>query len=213
MVKVGLIGLGFMGRAHLQNYQKHSEVKLTAVSDSIAKRLKGDFSVEGNIPTKKDIFDFAGIRTYEKADELIVDEGVDLVDICLPTHLHAEFTIKALNNGKDVLCEKPMAGNLEECNSMIAAAEKTGRKLMIGQCLRFWPEYEVLKDYVETGKMGKLVALFCFRGGGTPAVLRYAYRRPGLFPGKLDNCWRGVHCYCPRGDGKNSFHHQCSTKC
>lgn len=168
MVKVGLIGLGFMGRAHLQNYQKHSEVKLTAVSDSIAKRLKGDFSVEGNIPTKKDIFDFAGIRTYEKADELIADEGVELVDICLPTHLHAEFTIKALNNGKDVLCEKPMAGNLEECNSMIAAAEKTGRKLMIGQCLRFWPEYEVLKDYVETGKMGKLVALFCFRGGGTP---------------------------------------------
>jgi len=168
MVKVGVIGLGFMGRAHLQNYQKHPEVKITAVSDSVAKRLKGDLAGGGNISTEKDVFDFTGISTYEKADELIADENVDLVDICLPTYLHAEFAVKALKNSKHVLCEKPMAANLEECNSMIEAAEKADRKLMIGQCLRFWPEYEVLKDYVETGKMGKLVGLFCFRGGGTP---------------------------------------------
>jgi len=165
MVKVGIIGLGFMGRMHLEDYQKHPEVKIVAVSDTIAKKLKGDLSGGGNISTEKDIFDFTGIRTYEEADELIADEDVDLVDICLPTHLHAEFTIKALNKGKHVLCEKPMAGCLEECDSMIEAAEKAGKKLMIGQCLRFWPEYEVLKDYVENGKMGKLVYLSCFRGG------------------------------------------------
>lgn len=157
-----------MGRMHLENYQKHPEVKLTAVSDTIAKKLKGDLPGGGNIPTEKDIFDFSGIRTYEKADELIADKDVDVVDICLPTYLHAEFTIKALKNGKHVLCEKPMAGSLEECDSMIDAAEKARRKLMIGQCLRFWPEYDVLKDYVENGKMGKLVGLSCFRGGVTP---------------------------------------------
>ena len=168
MVKVGLVGLGFMGRVHLENYQKHPEVKITAISDIISKRLKGDLSGGGNIPTERDIFDFSGIRTYEKADELIADKDVDLVDICLPTDLHAEFTIKALKKGKHVLCEKPMAGSLEECDSMIEAAEKARRKLMIGQCLRFWPEYEVLKDYVENGKLGKLVGLSCFRGGGTP---------------------------------------------
>lgn len=168
MVKVGIIGLGFMGRMHLENYLRHPEVKIMAVSDTIAKRLKGDLSGEGNIPTEKDTFDFSEVHTYEKADELIADKEVALVDICLPTHLHAKFTVAALENGKHVLCEKPMAGSLEECDSMIETAEKAGRKLMIGQCLRFWPEYEVLKDYVENGKMGKLIALFCFRGGVTP---------------------------------------------
>lgn len=168
MVKVGLIGLGFMGRMHLENYRKQAQAKIVAVSDTIPERLKGDLSGGGNIPTGEDIFDFSGMRTYEKAEELIADKEVDLVDICLPTHLHAEFTIKALKEGKHVLCEKPMAGSLEECDSMIEVAERAGRKLMIGQCLRFWPEYEVLKDYTENGKLGKLVSLFCFRGGGTP---------------------------------------------
>lgn len=168
MIKVGIIGLGFMGRMHLESYRKHPQVKLTAVSDIIAKKLKGDLSGGGNIPTGEDIFDFSGIRAYEKANELIADNDVDLVSICLPTHLHAEFTVKALRSGKHVLCEKPMARNLKECDSMIEAAERTKRKLMIGQCLRFWPEYETLKDYTENGKLGKLISLFCFRGGGTP---------------------------------------------
>jgi len=168
MIKVGTIGLGFMGRMHLENYQSHLEVKVTAVSDTIARRLKGDLSGGGNIPTEKDIFDFTGIRTYEKADKLIADKDVDLVSICLPTDLHAEFTVKALRSGKHVLCEKPMARSLKECDSMIEAAERANKKLMIGQCLRFWPEYEVLKDYVENAELGKLIGLSCFRGGGTP---------------------------------------------
>jgi len=168
VVRVGIIGLGFMGRMHLENYQKHPEVKVVAVADTVSEKLKGDLSGGGNIPTEKDIFDFRGIRPYEKANELIADKDVDLVVICLPTYLHARFTTKALEEGKHVLCEKPMAGSLEECDSMIEAAERTGRKLMIGQCLRFWPEYEVLKDYVENGKIGRLISLFCFRGGETP---------------------------------------------
>lgn len=126
------------------------------------------------IPGAVDVFFKPGAEkvsyevVYERADELIADKDVDLVSVCLPTHLHAEFAIKALKKGKHVFCEKPMAGSLEECDSMIEVAEKAGRKLMIGQCLRFWPEYELLKDYVENGKLGKLTGLFCFRGGGTP---------------------------------------------
>ncbi len=160
--------MGFMGRMHLENYRKHPKVKITAVSDTISKKLEGDLAGEGNIPTEKDVFDFSGIRSYEQADELIADKDVELISICLPTYLHAEFTIKALNSGKHVLCEKPMARSLKECDSMIEAAERAKKKLMIGQCLRFWPEYEVLKNYTEDGKFGKLIGLSCFRGGGTP---------------------------------------------
>jgi len=168
MLKLGLIGLGFMGKTHLSVYQKREDVELAAVSDTVRKRLKGDLSVEGNIATEEDVFDFSKITCYENADDLIKDEKIDFVDICLPTHLHAEFTVKALEAGKDVLCEKPMAISLEECGRMIAAAKASDKKLMIGQCLRFWPEYEILKDYVESGKLGKIIALTCFRGGGTP---------------------------------------------
>ena len=168
MLKLGLIGLGFMGKAHLGVYQKLNDVELAAVSDRIAERLQGNLSFEGNIAAEENMFDFSKIGCYENADDLIRDEKIDFVDICLPTHLHAEFTVKALEAGKDVLCEKPMGNSLEECNRMIAAAKASGKKLMIAQCLRFWPEYEVLKDYVESGELGKLTALTCFRGGGTP---------------------------------------------
>jgi len=168
MLRVGVIGLGFMGKMHLGVYQKRPDVELTAVSDIIPRKLKGDLSGGGNIPTEADFFDFTKISCYRNADDLINDKKVDFVDICLPTHLHALYTIKALEAGKDVLCEKPMANSLAECNRMITAAKSSGRKLMIAQCLRFWPEYEVLKEYVENRKLGKLLALSCFRGGGTP---------------------------------------------
>ncbi|MCK4436630.1 Gfo/Idh/MocA family oxidoreductase [bacterium] len=168
MLKVGIIGLGFMGRMHLETYLKHPDAELAAVSDKRPQKLKGDLSGGGNIATEQDMFDFSGIRCHEDADELIKDDNLDIVDICLPTHLHAKFTISALEAGKHVLCEKPMAGSLKEYNRMIAASQKNNKKLMIGQCLRFWPEYEVLKGYVENKKLGALTGLFCFRGGGTP---------------------------------------------
>lgn len=168
MIKAGVIGLGFMGRMHLDNYLRHPEVELAAVSDIDSTKLAGDLSGGGNLPTEEDRFDFRQIRTYNSPDELLADPVVNLVSICLPTYLHAEFTVKALKRGKNVLCEKPMAASLEECDVMIEVAEKAQGKLLIGQCLRFWPEYELLKNYVENGRMGKLLSLFCFRGGGTP---------------------------------------------
>ena len=169
MLRAGVVGLGFMGRTHIEVYQKNPEVEVAAISDAIPERLRGDSTTEGNIATEGvKALDSSKVTRYKNADELIGDEQVDFVDICLPTHLHCEFTVRALNSGKDVFCEKPMAGTLKECNEMIEAAEKSGKKLMIGQCLRFWPEYEILKDYAENGKLGKMLALSCFRGGGTP---------------------------------------------
>lgn len=171
MLKVGLIGLGFMGKAHLDNYIRlESEgfpVKLTAICDIDAEKLKGKL-VEGNIDTGGADYDFSKYALYTNIEYMLDSEDFDYVDITLPTYLHREVTVKVLNKGMHVLCEKPMALNSEECLDMIEAAKKNGKKLMIGQCLRFWPEYEYLKECVESEKFGKTLGGYFFRGGSTP---------------------------------------------
>ena len=80
-------------------------------------------------------------RLYPSFEALLDDPTVDAVDICLPNDLHREFAVRALQAGKHVLCEKPIALTLEDADAMIAAARRAGRFLMIGHVLRFWPEY------------------------------------------------------------------------
>ena len=171
MLKVGLVGIGFMGRTHLENYIKLEEegypVKLTAICDVDPDKFEGKF-VGGNIGDTSKQYDFSKYNLYTSYDEMLEKEELDFVDIALPTYLHAEATIKALNKGLHVLCEKPMARTSEECAQMIQAAKANNKKLMIGQCLRFWPEYEVLKEYVDSGKFGKVTGAYFYRGGGTP---------------------------------------------
>jgi predicted dehydrogenase len=171
MLKVGLIGIGFMGRGHLDNYIRlESEgypVKLTAICDIDEKKFKGEF-IPGNIDVGAGKYDFSKYHLYTDMDEMLEKEELDYVDIALPTYLHAEATIKALNKGFHVLCEKPMALSSKECESMIQAAKANNRKLMVAQCLRFWPHYEYLKECVESGRYGKALGGYFFRGGGTP---------------------------------------------
>ncbi|MBE6896939.1 MAG: Gfo/Idh/MocA family oxidoreductase, partial [Ruminococcaceae bacterium] len=97
-----------------------------------------------------------------------VEKELDYVDIVLPTYLHAPVAIKAMKKGFNVFCEKPMALNAAECKKMIETSAKTGKKLMIGQCLRFWGEYEYLKNCVSDGRYGNVISAYFFRGGGTP---------------------------------------------
>jgi predicted dehydrogenase len=126
----------------------------------------------GNIDVGNKKYDFSKYKLYTDMDEMLEKEELDYVDITLPTYLHAKAAIKALNKGMHVLCEKPMALTVDECKAMIDAAEKNNKKLMIAQCLRFWPEYEYLKECVETNRFGKALSGYFFRGGGTP---RWSY--------------------------------------
>ncbi|SHJ13655.1 Predicted dehydrogenase [Clostridium amylolyticum] len=171
MLKVGIIGLGFMGGGHLAKYQQLEKegfpVELVAICDVDESKLKGK-AVEGNLEVGKSKYDLSKYRLYTNMDEMLEKEELDYVDIALPTYLHAEATIKALNKGLHVLCEKPMALNVQECQSMIDAAKKNNKKLMIGQCLRFEPAYVVLKDYVDNKKLGEVTCAYFFRGGTTP---------------------------------------------
>ncbi|HPT77582.1 MAG TPA: Gfo/Idh/MocA family oxidoreductase [Candidatus Atribacteria bacterium] len=171
MLKTGLVGLGFMGRGHLDNLirltQEGYPVRLTAVCDIDEEKFSGK-TIAGNLQIGLKEYDFSQYALYTDFDEMLQKEELDCVIIALPTYLHKETTIKALKRGINVLCEKPMALSSADCEEMISTAEESGRKLMIGQCLRFWPAYEYLKHCVDTGKFGKAVGGYFFRGGGTP---------------------------------------------
>ena len=90
----------------------------------------------------------------------MLDPSYQIIDICLPTDLHAEVAVAALEASKHVFCEKPMALSAPDCNRMQTAAEAHRRVLMIGHVLRFWPEYLVLADFVAGGSMEQSVQLF-----------------------------------------------------
>jgi len=154
-MRVALCGYGNMGRHHAQLLKRHgADVKLCAVAD--AREERRQLILE----------DFPDMKTYETAQELLAGEELDVVFVCVPTLLHAELSISALQKGCHVFCEKPMALNVQECREMIAASERSGKILMIGQVLRFWPEYCALKDAVSSKRYGDLRALSMTRVGG-----------------------------------------------
>ena len=169
-VRVGLTGLGMMGTAHFKGYKEIAAAEVVALCDVQAQRLAGDFTgTAGNIDTgSAEREDVSSMATYESFDDLVADENVDMIDICLPTFLHEDMTRKALAAGKHVFCEKPMALTFEQACGMREAADKAGKMLMIGQCLRFWPEYVMIKEMIESGVYGKPRSAVLRRLGAAP---------------------------------------------
>jgi predicted dehydrogenase len=169
MVKVGIIGLGGMGNMHLGMYQASKDAEVVAIADVDPAKLKpGDSTLEINIGAGGGRIDPAKMKLYSKPDDLLKDPNVELVDITLPTFLHAEYMIKALKAGKHVLCEKPMAMNHDECRRVLKAHDASNVKLMIAQCIRFWPEYVHLQEAIDSGRLGRLLSLSLWRGGALP---------------------------------------------
>ena len=152
MINVGLCGFGSMAKGHAQTLQLHDGVKLVAIADT----------VEDN---RKKAEEQYGVKTYCTGEELIDAGGLDAVFVVVPTYLHAPLAIRALEAGCHVFCEKPMALNTDLCQQMIDAADKSGKILMIGQVLRFWPEYVFLKNTIDSGEYGKLRSLTMQRLG------------------------------------------------
>jgi predicted dehydrogenase len=157
MVRVGIVGFGFMGKMHLRCYQQMKNVKIVAVCDAEMNRLSADGTL-GNIRGSSQVLDLKGIALYSDFDKMLKEQKLDAVSITLPTFLHCDYTIKSLKAGLHTLCEKPMALTINECKKMIAAAKKYKKILQIGHCIRFWPEYVYLRDAVNSGKYGKVLA-------------------------------------------------------
>ena len=145
MLKIGLIGCGFMGGMHAACYAALAslDVKVTAVADvrpEFAAKLAGE-----------------GTAVYATGMELIEKADVDVVDICLPTHLHTAHAVAAMKAGKNVFVEKPICISQEEMDLLLATEKETGVKVQVGQVIRQWSEYVWLKQAVESGVYGKVL--------------------------------------------------------
>ncbi|MBK5261974.1 MAG: Gfo/Idh/MocA family oxidoreductase [Peptostreptococcaceae bacterium] len=158
MVRVALVGLGFMGRMHLSIYGNLKNVQITALCDSREESLDLSKSGGGNIAVGKVSTDISKAKMYTDYKKMLDEGGFDYVDLCVPTFVHKELSVLALKAGYDVFCEKPMALKKGEADEMIQVSKEAGKLLTVGQCLRFWPMYVKVKEMIDSGKYGKVIS-------------------------------------------------------
>jgi predicted dehydrogenase len=158
MIRVGIAGIGFMGMTHYLAYQKIRGVKVAALCEQDATRLAGDWrSIKGNFGPAGEMMDLSGIARYSDLDEMLADPTLDLIDCCLPPSWHPKVTIAALEAGKHVFCEKPIALRPADATRMVDAAKRADKLLLIGHVLPFFPEYKFAYDAITGGKYGRLL--------------------------------------------------------
>lgn len=149
-LRFAIVGCGRIAERHAEHITKQAQ--LVAVCDTKEDRRK--------LFSEK-----YGCKTYANIDDLLKQEkNIDLVAICSPNGLHAEHTVKVLRAGINVLCEKPMATNVSDCQLMINEAEKAKKQLFIVKQNRFNAPIAALKKAIDEGKLGKIinVQLNCF---------------------------------------------------
>jgi predicted dehydrogenase len=158
MINVGIAGIGFMGMIHYLAYRKLAGAQVAAISTRNEQRLAGDWTdIKGNFGPQGEVMDLAGVARYSQLDDMIADPDIQLIDICLPPHLHAAATIKALEAGKHVLCEKPIALQAVDAERMVETARRCDRQLTIGHVLPFFPEFDFVRSAVQRGDYGRLL--------------------------------------------------------
>lgn len=152
MLKVGLIGVGGISGAHIPVWESMEDVELTALCDIRQERMEP-------YPEK---------HHYTKLDEMLKSEKLDILDICLPTYLHADYAVRAMEKGIHVLCEKPVSLKSEDVERVYSTAHRMQVSFMVAHVLRFWPEYMLLKELYDTQKYGKLLSGYMSRVSQTP---------------------------------------------
>ena len=161
MIKVGVCGLGIMGRTHFTVFDQDSRATVVALMDHQPARRNGDWRDPlGNLESAWPVqVDMTNRRGYATVEDLCADPEVELVDLTLPTHLHADAAVTALRARKHVLSEKPMALSSKDCKRIVEAAKKSRKYFMVAQCIRFWPQYAKIKELVAGRKYGKVRSL------------------------------------------------------
>ncbi len=157
-MRIGIVGFGFMGRMHFANWSRCEGVSVASICDRNPDVLKDPDKPIGNIDGSASSVDLSQLHIYSDPAEMLQSERLDAVSVTLPTHLHAAVSIRAFEAGVHVLCEKPMALTTAECDAMIAASRSSGKHLMIGHCIRFWPEYVMAKEIIDSGRYGRVLA-------------------------------------------------------
>ncbi len=159
MTEIGIIGIGFMGMTHFAAARSLDGGRVAAIATRSAKKRAGDWSsIQGNFgPRGSATTDLAEVSTYADYHDLLADPQVELVDICLPTDQHERVAIEALEAGKHVLIEKPIAIELAAADRILTIATRTGRLLMVAQVLPYFPEFRWARECVNSGRYGKLL--------------------------------------------------------
>lgn len=170
MLKVAVVGVGGISGAHIPVWEEMEDAELIALCDIRPEQMEK----------------YENIKHYTDFEEMLNNEEIDILDICLPTFLHADYAVKAMERGINVICEKPISLNEEDIDRVYSTAEKNNVKFMVAQVLRFWPEYELLKEIYDTKKYGKLLSGTMTRLGCYP---RWSWdgwmmdeKRSGLVP-------------------------------
>jgi predicted dehydrogenase len=179
-VKVGIIGLG-VGSWHLKSFGETKGARVVALCDVDGKRLAKKGKEHGIK------------RLYRSWKDLLADESVDAVSVCVPNVFHGPISIAALAAGKHVLCEKPLSDTLAGAKKILRAAAKAKRTFMIAMKLRYLPESAYIRSLLDKGKFG-----FVYHGyshylrplGGVPARPTFIHRRLSGGGALIDN---GVH--------------------
>ncbi|WP_274364248.1 Gfo/Idh/MocA family protein [Paenibacillus thermotolerans] len=149
-VRIGIVGAGGIFQwAHVEPLKKHPEVEIVAICDIVKEKAEAA-SIQHNIP-----------QVYTDYRDMLANAEIDIVDICTPNLYHSEIAIAALEAGKHVFCEKPDAVNPKEAFKMKAAAEKSGKVLMVMRNNRFRPASGFIKQFLDQGKAGEIYAGRC----------------------------------------------------
>lgn len=159
MVRIGIAGMGFMGVTHFRAIERIKGAKVVAICTRDEAKLRGDWRrVQGNFGGSGGTQDVSQLGRYAELDDLLADPAVDLVDLCLPTPMHVEWSVKTLEAGKHLLLEKPIALDLKGADRILAAAKTNRRLFMVAHVLRYFPEFRLIKELVEKGTYGPILA-------------------------------------------------------
>lgn len=156
MIGIGIVGAGYIGSLHARTVAEHGDgATILGVTDI-------------KLENARRLADSVGCPVYETFDDMLSARNVDVLAICTPTAFHHEYVFRAVEAGRHVFCEKPLAITLEQANRMVSAVEGRDVVAMAGHVLRFWPEYVRIKEVVDSGTLGTPRHAYCERLGVIP---------------------------------------------
>ncbi len=166
-----------MGMTHLKAYRKVDGVRIAAICDAVRLPTDGVLTgVGGNVGTDDAVrLDMTQVKAYRDFQELLANPDVDLIDLCVPTPQHPQMAIAALNAGKHVICEKPLARTAAFAREIIAAADSAKGFFLPAMCMRFWPGWDWLKQVIADGTYGRPLAARFRRVSSPPGWSRNSY--------------------------------------
>lgn len=156
MKRIGIVGTGFIAGKHAQGIQQFDNLQLSGVTDVI--------------PEKREAFarDY-GAKVYESYADMLSDNNIDIVVLCVPSHLHPELALEAVRAGKPFLLEKPIAMCVTDAQKIVDSAQEAGVLMMVGQSLRFSAAYVQASEWIRSGEIGAIKQVYCARLGQRPS--------------------------------------------